>query len=580
MVRKNLRAYSSSGDSVTTSNSDSSYSSYNGQSSYESDSPSPSNSLAVLMACHQAWWSRYAPLASWITPDISDIPRFQGLIGLEPHLRFKHKSFASHWFRNANYTKWHFADYSLADIQPSQEMTNDPLANNDTRYEQHFHGEFDEVTNMLARSHRPGMSQGGTISSSLVVHLLEEDNTVGAWEDPYDYGWDDPTSIEPPAVELAVEDVANICKSDSSTDAQQEDDPDDGTDQPTVVHAGIEEDAYDCGWDDPSSVKPLTVESTMDNILHDCKLDGGMDAEQQDDPYDCRWQDGIDEPTVAPREKEEDAYDCGWDDPKSIEPPTVESAKEDGLHDCKSHGGTDAQQDEDPYDCKWQDGADELTVAPIWDDEMDAGQGIVALPLDVTAEHPYNCRWDAMDIDIPDSKLRDDLSSDGDISMTSIIFSCMKEPDDDIMAGRDLGTIDLTSPSASAATLHGGSPYQMKKEPGDDIMVGRNLGTIDLTSPSASPSTSLGALTNAFQQAGNAYIKQIVMPNVAPYNEQTPATIFTANRRLFGTYTEASNRVTELGEDVVAIFCLLDYHHRIMDPLDAMVLNLHGWEDE
>lgn len=69
------------------------------------------------------------------------------------------------------------------------------------------------------------------------------------------------------------------------------------------------------------------------------------------------------------------------------------------------------------------------------------------------------------------------------------------------------------------------------------------------------------------------HIEQIVMPNAAPYNKQTPATIF-------GAYTEASNQVTELGEDVVAIFHLLDYHHRIMDPLDAMLLNLHDWEDE
>jgi hypothetical protein len=43
--------------------------------------------------------------------------------------------------------------------------------------------------------------------------------------------------------------------------------------------------------------------------------------------------------------------------------------------------------------------------------------------------------------------------------------------------------------------------------------------------------------------AGNAYIEQIVMPNAAPYNEQTPATIFAANQRLFGAYTEASNWV-------------------------------------
>lgn len=113
------------------------------------------------------------------------------------------------------------------------------------------------------------------------------DNTIGAQEDPYDYGWDDPTSIKPPAVELAAEDVANICKLDGGTDAQQEDDSNDGTDRPTVTHAGIEEDAYNCRWDDPSSVEPPTVDSMMDNILHDHKSDGGMDAEQQDDPYDC-----------------------------------------------------------------------------------------------------------------------------------------------------------------------------------------------------------------------------------------------------------------------------------------------------
>lgn len=38
------------------------------------------------------------------------------------------------------------------------------------------------------------------------------DNTIGTLEDPYDCGWNDPTSIEPPAVELAVEDVAKNCK--------------------------------------------------------------------------------------------------------------------------------------------------------------------------------------------------------------------------------------------------------------------------------------------------------------------------------------------------------------------------------
>ncbi|KAG2341745.1 hypothetical protein BDR05DRAFT_1001573 [Suillus weaverae] len=428
------------------------------------------------------------------------------------------------------------------------------------------------------------MSQGDMISSSPAAHVPEEetmqpiDNTIGTpaadpqyiptilplhlEEDPYDYGWDDPTSIEPPAVELAAEDVAHNCKLDGGVDAQQEDDPNDGIDQPTVAPAGIEEDPYDCRWDDPSSIKPPTVESTMDDILHDRKSDGSMDAQQEDDPYDCGWQDGIEEPTVSPEGKEEDAYDCGWDDPTSVEPPTVESVKEDGLHDCKSDGGADAQQDEDPYDCGWQDGTDEPTVPPTgneediydcgWDDGTDVGQGIVAVPLDVTTEDTDNCRWDAMDTDIPDSTLRDDLRSDGDSHMTSITFSGMKkEPDDDIIVSRNLGTVDLTSASASPPTSRGGRPYAFGT-------------TIDLTS---SP-------------ACNAYIQQIVMPNVAPMNEQTLAAIFAANQSLFGTYAEASNWVTELGEDVVAIYHLLDSHRRIMDPLDAMLYNLHGLEDE
>jgi hypothetical protein len=66
----------------------------------------------------------------------------------------------------------------------------------------------------------------------------------------------------------------------------------------------------------------------------------------------------------------------------------------------------------------------------------------------------------------------------------------------------------------------------------------------------------------------------MVKQNPAGMPDSLPAATLRANQRLIGAYADARDRVTELGEDVVAIYRLLDIHRRIMDPLDAMITNL------
>lgn len=71
----------------------------------------------------------------------------------------------------------------------------------------------------------------------------------------------------------------------------------------------------------------------------------------------------------------------------------------------------------------------------------------------------------------------------------------------------------------------------------------------------------------------------MVTDNPSGTPNQFPAGALRANRRLIVAYGEARDRVTELGEDVVAIYRLLDIHRRIMDPLDAMITHLQQGDE-
>jgi hypothetical protein len=127
-VRFATSVYSDDQDSVTSATS---YSSYDNS----SDSYRPSCSNSPEIAKHKfegplAWWSGYTPLDSWIPPMPSQIPRFKGLIGVEPYIRFKRKSGLE--ASDPGLLKTRNAEYKLADeVRLSQEWTNDPIANRD-----------------------------------------------------------------------------------------------------------------------------------------------------------------------------------------------------------------------------------------------------------------------------------------------------------------------------------------------------------------------------------------------------------------------------------------------------------------
>ncbi|KAG2341719.1 hypothetical protein BDR05DRAFT_949543 [Suillus weaverae] len=453
MVGKNLRKPSFSGDSVTAANSDSSYSSYSSHCSASAfrSSPSASNSPAGLqtMDHHHAWWSGYVPLASWIPPDISDIPRFQGMIGLD-------------LISGSNDMNSTF----MENLMKSQACLPQSLAE-----------QF--LFELSKGSCKPGMTRGDRFGSSPSAQALEEgssknsthqDDTIGSpATDPYGCGWEE----DPPNLHTAM---------------------------PLLT----QEDPYGLGWEDATFIEPPTIASALEDGLHGCK----SDDIDEDDPYDCRWQDGIDLEamalTVTPvGDEEEDMYDCGWDD------------------------------------------------------GMDVGQGTVALPSDATSEDPYDCGWDApMDVDIADHwdveiHPNDHRSMPSDRHSDSVLSS------QDSSNGSKEGLCHLCSVESILAPAGWNLPSKtishIKKEPDDETMTNRNLGFIDLTLPS--PPTSCGAFIDLTSPtSSNNHIQEIVMPNVAPMNNPSPAAIFMVNWRLFGVYADASNQVTELGEDVVAIY--------------------------
>jgi hypothetical protein len=85
------------------------------------------------------------------------------------------------------------------------------------------------------------------------------DGTAGLGDDPYDCGWDDPMNDE---MVPSLEPVGD----------------------PMITDSKVPSDIYDCGWDDGNAV-----------LVMPCT------AEPMDDPYDCGWDNPMDAETVLPR---------------------------------------------------------------------------------------------------------------------------------------------------------------------------------------------------------------------------------------------------------------------------------------
>ncbi|KAG2086821.1 uncharacterized protein F5147DRAFT_781518 [Suillus discolor] len=564
--------YSDNGDLVTSATSHSSY-------DKSSDSHRSTCSNSPEIAKHKlegplAWWSGYTPLDSWTPPMPAQIPRFKGLIGVEPYIRFKCKSALE--ASDPGLLKTRNAEYKLADeVRLSQEWTNDPITNRDIRYDMCFFGEFDEVTSMLADIHVLDMVHGHS-------------HAVTAKASPQSQGL---TNLDQLPLGRIQENGGSMDQS------MYEDEGPDGSADDTAGSPMT--DPYDCSWGNKSAAEYIIP---------------GLVPTEQADPYDCRWEDRMDIETPGVKEvpqdfeheddsmkeglgpglpmvEEEDAYDCGWEDAMEIQPAasSMTLGDEEDPYNCGWEDRPDdgevltalvmaLERPEDPYDCGWGNQQDDGT-APIssvaiedlydcgWEYEEDAnGVSQVA-----NLEDPYDCRWGNDDADNLDVVSRHDPSNKQK-------GRWMHSPTP--MYGLDI--IDLTSSSASQR-----SESKKRYEP----MSIEILEVIDLTSDAGS------SQWNAFQEAGrsmhraiqrlnsirtdqrNEDTQNMVTDNSSGIPDQLPAGMLRANRRLVAAYGEAQDRVTELSEDLVAIYRLLDIHRRIMDLLDAMITNLQQGDE-
>ncbi|KAG2100183.1 uncharacterized protein F5147DRAFT_777089 [Suillus discolor] len=498
-VRFATSVYSDDGDSATSATSHSSY-----DNSSDSHRSMCSNSLEI--AKHKlegplAWWSGYTLLDSWTPPMPFQIPRFKGLIRVEPYIRFK--------------------QYKLADkVRLSQEWTNDPIANRDIRYDMCFFGEFDEVTSMLADIHVLDMVHGHAMTA-----------TAG----PRSQG----------LTNLDRSPLGRIQENGGSMDqSMYEDEGPDGSVDDTAGSPMT--DTYDCGWENKSAAEYIVpgLVPTEQADLYDCGWEDRMDIETpgvKEVPQDFEREDDSKKEGLGPglpMVEEEDAYDCGWEDAMEIQP----AASSMTLGD-----------EEDPYDCGWGNQQDD-GAAPIssvatedlydcgWEYEEDAnGVSQVA-----NLEDPYDCGWGNDDADNLDVVSGHDPSN-------KQMGRRMHSPTP--MYGLDI--IDLTSSSASQR-----SESEKRYEP----MSIEIPEVIDLTSDAGS------SQWNTFQEAGqsmhraiqrlnsigtkqrNEDTQNMVTDHPSGIPDQLPAGTLRANRRLVAGYGEARDRVTELGEDLVAIY--------------------------
>ncbi|KAG2060995.1 hypothetical protein BDR06DRAFT_966804 [Suillus hirtellus] len=336
------------------------------------------------------------------------------------------------------------------------------------------------------------------------------------------------------------------------------------------LFSGEQADPYNCGWDDCMEVDTLGVKEDSNNFeWEDESKNGlvlGLPMVEEEDTYDCGWEDAVDvQPTALSMTlgHQDDPYDCGW-----------EHQLDDGA------GLTDSVMTvecaEDPYNCRWSnqqdDGAAFISSVATedlydcgWEEEKDANSAsLVAIP-----EDPYDCRWGS-DADNQDIASRHDPQNRQISHQTNSLT-----PID------GLYIIDLTSSSGSPKSTRDARYGPMSIE---------ILEVIDLMSDAGSGSASSHRVSqwNTFQEAsllmhrailclnsiGNASTRNMVEQNPAGMPNSLLAATLQVNHRLIGAYADVRDRVTELGEDVVAIYRLLDIHRCIMDPLDAMIMNL------
>ncbi|KAG2089743.1 uncharacterized protein F5147DRAFT_780536 [Suillus discolor] len=570
------------------------------------------------------WWGTYVPLESWVPPKPDTIPRFQGIVGLESYPIYK-------------LYKLH------SELPHCYEYQVDSVGKKDKNYELCFNGNFDEVTSMLSDMYvvellrMPNFLTAqhswstGDIGLSPAIRTsaegctrLEEDpvqlttRTHSFHEDvettlptyhPYDCGWDDTisnVSVSPQVsspmdpYDCGWEDDMNVASEEATMPLEESKlhqllseittdpllaltderlngaNPTKLSDQPTDEMTFPMDDPYNCGWDDLIINKTVPLNESPPEDPYDCGWGGNVtaaalqamdesawviykaiceltgrqewkikDPMQDDpmedskpakialmaDPYDCGWQDTTaPEHDIMPAVPADDPYDCGWGLSMNVETPYPEMMEAEVANDHANNrqtasmmlSGAGMESTDDLYDCGWEDPMEGPTI--MWR----------------SVDQTFNEETDILDL-----------------TSTSANQSV------DWTFNEDTDVIDLTSPSANQ------SVNRTFKEETD---------VIDLTSTSANSERSMSPTKpNAFQEHRTQQL--IVVPGAGLVYDSRPGLMFMANQHLFGAYTEARDRVTDLGADVINIHHLLNIHHWIMYPLDAMITRVEQQRD-
>ncbi|KAG1888474.1 uncharacterized protein F5891DRAFT_987767 [Suillus fuscotomentosus] len=355
-----------------------------------------------------------------------------------------------------------------------------------------------------------------------LIGSLAADDITGLTTDPYDCGWEKSSAAEYITPGLCIQENGAWMELISGIAA------DDIAGSPTM-------DPYDCGWEINSAAEYIAP---------------GLFPAEQADLYDCRWEDHMDVETLGVKDF---SQDFGWEGDSKKEGPAqgllmaslmTLGDKEEYPYNC---GSGDQQHDatasissiamEDLYDYGWEDEEDGNHMSEV-----------------ANIEDPYDCRWGNVDTNNLDVVSRHDPSS-----------KQMGHWMDSLTPMYGLNIIDLTSSSAS---------HRSESKKIYELMSIEILEVIDLTldTGSCTESSHMVSQLNTFQEAGllmhhaiqrlnsigthqrNEDAQHMVMNNLSGTHNHFPAGVLKVNQRLIVAYEEAQDRVTELSEDVVAIY--------------------------
>ncbi|KAG2082550.1 uncharacterized protein F5147DRAFT_783256 [Suillus discolor] len=267
------------------------------------------------------------------------------------------------------------------------------------------------------------------------------------------------------------------------------------------------------------------------------------------------------------------SYDLGWD-----------TAPEAGIDSGETAGQSVGVDPEASYDLGWDSAPDAGDLHP---GEM-PGESV-----EVDLEATYDLGWDgapALHSDLPPKIMEPlidsiDIDDEYDLGWGDAVDdghqSCNLPSAIDIDEAYDLGWNNSASMDSDLCA-------------GDEDANASAASITSVSWPETSNSTPnailhaeaammqairrLNALGHTDDDQQMHVIMQTAVQGLAP--SHSPSRVRRANSQLFGAYSEARNRVTELGEDILSITWLIHMYNAIMDPLDILVKDLERVDRE